>query len=307
MNTSTKLSSVLGPVALGLALAFTQASDAHSRSLGKIVLGSAVAALTASAVHSAIKHVPSPGDTGSSGSGSSPAAHQPASGVCAAQLPGGRAPTFANPKLAEGLQVICYEEYTLGYSPKTRTALWSAEYLTAERVALAKKLPRANTFHEEASIAPEMRSTLKDFVHSGYDRGHLSPNKDFSSPRSQNECFSLANMVPQNPENNQHTWEGIESGTRKFATSNGSVYIITGPLFNGAKIKFLKDRVAIPSQLFKVLFDPVHKTGGVFLVDNIDTKVIEWKSIAEFEKLSGYQFGLGSPPLMAMPAPKQHY
>lgn len=186
MNTSTKLSSVLGPVALGLALAFTQASDAHSRSLGKIVLGSAVAALTASAVHSAIKHVPSPGDTGSSGSGSSPAAHQPASGVCAAQLPGGRAPTFANPKLAEGLQVICYEEYTLGYSPKTRTALWSAEYLTAERVALAKKLPRANTFHEEASIAPEMRSTLKDFVHSGYDRGHLSPNKDFSSPQSCN-------------------------------------------------------------------------------------------------------------------------
>lgn len=296
-----KLRFRLAPIALSLSLLLVQAHDGHARSLGKLVLGTAAAALAVKAVHSVTS--------------SSPVSHADSVGIphqagqenCAAQLPGGRAPTFVNPRLALGLQLICYEEYALGYSPTTRTALWSAEYLTASRIEAAKKLPRTNTFHEETAIAPQSRATLKDFSGSGYDRGHLSPNKDFSNPRSQNESFSLANMVAQNPYNNQHTWESIESGTRNFASRNGSVYVITGPLFIGAKILFLKDRVAIPTKLFKVLFDPVHQAGGVFLVDNSDTDVIEWKSIAEFESLSGYQLGLGSPALMAMPAPRQHF
>ena len=79
----------------------------------------------------------------------------------------------------------------------------------------------------------------------------------------------LVNMIPQEPNNNRHLWEGIESGTRNFAVSNGSVYVVTGPLFSGKKISFLNDRVAVPTQIFKLLYDPIHKSGGVFLVDNI--------------------------------------
>lgn len=221
-------------------------------------------------------------------------------------MPGGLAPSFKNPQFSQGLQLLCFEEYALGYSGKTRTALWSAEFLTAERVRLAKKVARVNSFHEETALAPEIRSQLKDFQGSGYDRGHLSPSHDFASGQSQNESFSLANMIAQDPKNNRGLWSSIESGTRNYAASNGTVYVITGPLFVGQKIKFLKDRVAIPTQLFKLLFDPRHQAGGVFLVDNVDTQTIQWKSIAEFEQLSGYQFGLGNPPLMPMPQPISH-
>lgn len=114
-------------------------------------------------------------------------------------------------------------------------------------------------------------------------------------------------MVPQNPDNNRHLWEGIESGTRNFAISNGKVYVITGPLFRGKNIKFMNNRVAIPTQIFKLLYNPVDKTGGVYVVDNIATQTIAWKSIAEFEKSSGYSFNLGRPALMGMPQPQQHF
>lgn len=226
--------------------------------------------------------------------------------ACTAQLVAGRPPALPA-KMAEGLNTICYEEYTIGYSAKTRTPLWSAEHLTAQRLNAGKNVARANTFHEEESISPDARAYLKDYARSGYDRGHMSPSRDFSTAHSQNESFSLANMVPQDPKNNRHLWEGIESGTRNFTLKNGEVYVITGPLFRGKTLQFLKNRVAIPTHLFKLVYDPVHKVGGVFLVENTNTTEIQWKSISEFEQISGYQFGLGSPALMGMPSPKQHF
>jgi endonuclease G, mitochondrial len=209
--------------------------------------------------------------------------------------------------MAKGLRTICYEEFTLGYSPPMRASLWSAEFLTEDRIRKARTLTRSNTFHEELSLAPQERAVLKDFVRSGYDRGHIAPNGDMSNPNAQNESFSLANMVAQDPYNNQHTWAGIESGTRNYAVKTGSLYVITGPLFNGAQVSFLRDRVAIPTQLFKVLYDPARKIGGVYLVDNTQSAQIAWKTIAEFEQLSGYRLNIGAPPLLAMPKPKKNF
>lgn len=237
-----------------------------------------------------------------------PGAPQQATGSdCTGQLPMGRAPTFSDAARNTGLHKICYEEYTVAFSEKTRTPLWSAEHLTTERILAARGVPRKNTFHEELSIPFDARSHLKDFVRSGYDRGHMSPSGDFSKPSSQNETFSLANMIPQNPNNNRHLWEGIESGTRNYAVSNGSVYVITGPLFVGKNISFMNDRVAIPTQIFKMLYDPKKKVGGVYLVDNVDTKDIAWLSIAQFERQAGISFGIGAPPLMPMPPTSQHF
>lgn len=297
--------------ALLLALSLATQVDARTSALGRAVITGAAVAGVSSLVHAGVRRFEGqPNQHAASGVGlsdaNSPSGYadpsQAGSPACAAQLPGGRQPTFSNPKLAAGLHVLCFEQYTVAYSEKTRTPLWSAEYLTRERIELASRIKRVNSFHEEEALAPGVRSRLSDYVRSGYDRGHLSPNKDFSTSSAQYESFSLANMIPQDPQNNQHLWEGIESGTRKFARKNGAVYVITGPLFDSRKkIQFLHNSVAVPTQIFKLVYDPVHKSGGVFVVDNIDTREIAWKSVSEFEQSSGYLFGLGAVPLMSMP------
>lgn len=264
-------------------------------------------ALIGAGISAASSYAKHRGESVSKGGTGAPSTARTSGDTCKAQLPMGVAPKFDNAKWNEGLTVLCFSEYTVAYSAKTRTPLWSAEFLTRERLDAARSVKRQNTFHEEERIRPGDRSMLKDYVRSGYDRGHMSPSGDASNPAAQNETFSLANMVPQEPNNNRHLWEGIESGSRNYAKKNGALHVITGPLFLGEKISFINNRVAVPTHLWKLVYDPVKKTGGVFFVQNSNTQDIGWKSIPDFEKISGYHFNLGNPALMTMPTPKQHF
>ena len=78
-----------------------------------------------------------------------------------------------------------------------------------------------------------VRAELKDYAKSGYDRGHMTPSADMPTPSSQEESFSLANMVPQDHYNNTGIWSNIESATRYLAKKKGSLYIITGSSLKG--------------------------------------------------------------------------
>lgn len=285
---------------LGLALVLAQPSAQAGR-----VFRYVAAAAALSAAHAYAKdHLPELGKRTRETRDTAPVTGGDA---CTAQLPMGRRPTLTNPKWQVGLTTLCYQEYTVAFSEKTRTPLWSAEYLTRQRIQAARKVKRENTFHEETLIPVSARSHLKDYLRSGYDRGHLSPSGDFTNPGAQHESFSLANIIPQNPDNNRKLWEGIESGTRNYAVTRGAVYVITGPLFVGQQIDFLKTRVAIPTHVWKLLYDPGRKAGGVYLVQNTSSRAITWKSIAEFEQSSGYHFNLGSPALLPMPTPEEHF
>lgn len=115
---------------------------------------------------------------------------------CTAQLPMGKAPTFSNPKLGENTHQVCYQEFTVLVSGKTLTPLWSAEYMTKQRVLAARRMKRVNSFHEEDSVPVASRARLKDFVGAkNIDRGHLAPSADMTNPRAQHESFSLGNMI----------------------------------------------------------------------------------------------------------------
>lgn len=128
-----------------------------------------------------------------------------------------------------------------------------------------------------------------------------------STAAAQQESFSLANTVPHDPDSNRYLWESIESGARDRAMELGELFVITGPLFQRSQVAFINDRIAIPSHLWKLLYDARSREGGVFLVENSASKAIKWVAIADFEQLSGYRFGLAAPKLMRMPPPRQHF
>lgn len=207
---------------------------------------------------------------------------------CDDQLFHSLAPVLQNDKLAPRTKQLCFSEFAVMHSGLSRTPLWSAEHLTANRLEAARAMTRHNTFHEEEQLDPEDRSTLDDYRRSGFDRGHMSPNGDMSTEEAQEECFSLANMVPQQPCHNEVLWESIESAVREFAKEH-DVFVVTGPAFlgSGDEIESLKGRVLIPTHIFKAIYIPDTNEAAAYWTPNDASQQWDIITINELTKNIG--------------------
>jgi endonuclease G len=207
-------------------------------------------------------------------------------GGCPAHYVDGRLPEIRNPKLSAATRELCFGEFGVMHSGLTRTPLWSAEYLRAGNVQSAHSLTRENTFHAEPQLPAGQRAELSDYARSGFDRGHMAPNGDMPDRASQRESFTLANMVPQDGENNRHIWAGIEGEVRKMAQKEGALYVITGPAFLGAQLRKVGN-VIVPSHLYKVVYSPRQRAGAAWFVENQAEAAPQVVSIAALERLVG--------------------
>lgn len=198
----------------------------------------------------------------------------------------GDAPNFINLALSQGTTELCFDGFTVMYSSITRTPLWSAAYLTKDRVQRAQQLSRQNNFHEESQLPPEERATLEDYKGSGFDRGHMSPNGDMGTRKQQYNSFSLANIVPQNRYHNQNPWRLLEEATRELVKQEGEAYIITGAAFRGNQIRKIGN-VLVPSDIYKVVYFPKRQAAGVYFSPNDGSGQVDVISLAELNEKTG--------------------
>ncbi len=98
--------------------------------------------------------------------------------TCPAFFHGGERPRLVNPKLRIQTQPLCFSAFAVLHSGLARAPLYAAEHLTRQSVASARSVDRLDAFHDEDRIPEAMRSRLDDYVHSGFDRGHLAPAGD---------------------------------------------------------------------------------------------------------------------------------
>jgi endonuclease G, mitochondrial len=228
---------------------------------------------------------------------------------CPQFFPHGPAPDLVNPKLLPKTQEICYSAFAVLHSGITRTPLWAAEHLTRDGLDAAVATERRDTFHEEFRLPPDERADLDDYARSGFDRGHLAPAADMPDEQAQHESFSLANMIPQDPQSNRGLWSGIESAVRGLARKSGELYVVSGPIFQGATLRRLRGRVLVPTHIFKAVYDPKRNQAGAYLVENADGDQWRSVSIAELQQITGIDPFPGLAPLvkdqaMALPEPK---
>lgn len=206
---------------------------------------------------------------------------------CPDHFANGIAPDVINQNLTTKTREICYSGFAVKHSGVTRTPLYAAEHLTRDRIFQGKGLKRQSKFHPDENIPRSERAELHHYARSDYDRGHVAPSADMFDIKSQYECFSLANMVPQIPENNRGPWGGIESAVRMMAKRSGDLYVVTGPIFQGGNIKQIGGAVMVPKKLFKAVYDPQRKEAGAYLIDNTADAQPEKISIADLETLTG--------------------
>lgn len=228
---------------------------------------------------------------------------------CAQHYKDGAAPIIRNQTFQPMARTVCYSEFSVMHSGVTKTPLWSAQFLTRSRLE-QPKLKREDAFHEETSLPESERATLSDYKRESkrFNRGHLTPNGDLSTRQAKDESFSLANIVPQDPYNNQVLWEGIETTVRSFVKNKSDAYVITGVLFMNGK-NLMSNRVAIPSHMFKLVWSDKLGMGGVYLAENKATDEYKVISVADLEQLAGIDFLPAASPtsktkVLNLPAPQ---
>lgn len=190
-------------------------------------------------------------------------------------------------KLARKNYELCFDGFAVLYSGISRTPIYSAEYLTCERINQARSLARKDSFHEESRLPTNVRATLNDYRRSGYDRGHLSPNGDMANVSQQFDSFSLANIAPQNGTHNRGLWQEIERDTRNLTLKYGELYVVTGVVFQGRQVAQIGDGVLVPSHFFKAVYVPGINRAGVYYTPNDDSGKIEHISLAELSERTG--------------------
>jgi len=122
------------------------------------------------------------------------------------------------------------------------------------------------SFRPDYDLPRICRSYSKDYVHSGYDRGHNAENASLDYSRKvQRETFLMSNISPQAKWLNRKYWSKVERFSRYLAVKYRKVNVITG---NCGSIGHLKNNVNIPKWWYKVIYIPkLHEFIG-FLAPN---------------------------------------
>ena len=208
------------------------------------------------------------------------------SGACLTQFYQKTPPYLMRESLHKDSYPLCFNGFNVMYSGVSKTPLWVAEALTPAR--LSQKIPREDSFHEEQRVKSAHRATLADYRGSGYDRGHMAPNADMPTKEAQYDSFSLANMVPQAPKNNQQIWRELEEATRAIVTKQKQdVYVITGPAYTSKNLKKIGQGVLVPTSTYKAIYIPKLGVTGAYYAPNDNSLQVKIVSICYLEEQLG--------------------
>ena len=231
--------------------------------------------------------------------------------ACREQFAQGRQPRLQglDSRTASGLRPLCFDGFAVMYSSQHKTPLYVAQVLDRQRLAAAKQQQRSDQFFEDARLPRAARATLEDYRGSGFDRGHMAPAGDMGDERSMAQSFSLANIVPQAREHNRKPWADVEKATRSYVLrASGPVYVITGVVheagqcpiaaqpqpprtFDAQACTIGAGKVAVPSHMFKLVFDPQrNRAWAHWLPNRDDARVSPPIAYAELVRRTGIDF-----------------
>lgn len=232
--------------------------------------------------------------------------------ACPDQYPNGATPVVTSPAAWNRLIELCapHGGFASGYSPALRVPLYSVEHLTRDHVIEHQRNHegRTDSFRPDDRLTHQQRAELEDYKRSGYDRGHMAPDADSWDDESEYDTFVLSNMVPQAPDNNRGLHAHIEGAVRHLAKQNGELFVFTGPVFSN-DTKYLRNRDAIPAQIFKLVYDPQRNSASAYLENNVNGPQGQTYRVITPEQLTqitGIDFLPGkSPSTLSLPVPQE--
>lgn len=144
--------------------------------------------------------------------------------------------------------------YMVGYSERLRNPLWVVYRVESKRFSPGKRPAFEVDWRSPAQVSP------RDYIRTGYDRGHLAPNYVIASRygiAAQKETFLMTNISPQKPKFNQKIWQRLEEiSADVFSQQFPTFWVFTGPIFEPTPKTLRNTSIAIPKAFYKIFIVP---------------------------------------------------
>ena len=155
---------------------------------------------------------------------------------------------------------ICYD-YTY------RSARY-VEYVLDGALVNDVNLTKRPSFYLESEIPNIYQVSTSDYTNSGYDRGHLAPDASFDYDEGDLKIvYTMANIIPQDPNINAYFWSKAESYARDKAVEFGEITILNGVVFD-VNPTYIQNKIAIAKGFWKRLTNQAKGFERCFYYDN---------------------------------------
>ena len=187
--------------------------------------------------------------------------------------------------------ILKHTNYTSTFSISKKYPVMVEWWVTKAMVSCPTPLKRKDNFKADPLLL-EHTNIAKDYVGSGFDRGHMMPAAEnlCQTQQIQDESFYFSNMAAQYHSLNAGDWKSVETMEREWAKKDDSVHVWCGNIGEIKKI----GSVSVPKQCWKVIYFVKTKEWMAFLFDNntskpdgIHNNLVDKKDI---EKLTGFKF-----------------
>ncbi len=148
--------------------------------------------------------------------------------------------------------------YIESYSKSRCIPNWVSWHIGAADLG---SVDRLNNFRPDRSLPGGWyEADYFSYKGSGFDKGHNCPSGDRTASANANGAtFFMDNIIPQAPNNNERTWEHLESYCRDEVKKGNEVYVMMGSYGSGGTgsegyaTSLDNGRITVPARIWKVV------------------------------------------------------
>jgi endonuclease G len=161
-----------------------------------------------------------------------------------------------------------HEYFTSYYSKSQRIPIVVTYKLTNSMLWCDPHVGRTNKFVPDPLLT-SYTNNLKDYVRSGYDKGHnMSAEDNVCSYDGMDECYYFSNMTPQPHFFNAGIWAELEKAEREEVRKHGTIMVSVG--CTGKKATIGAHKVVVPKYMWKVVYIPSDDLYFCYMFPNSD-------------------------------------
>jgi len=191
----------------------------------------------------------------------------------------------------QDLVLLKHTNYTSTFSISKKYPVLVEWWVTKAMVSCPTPLKRKDNFKPDP-LLPEHTNIAKDYVGSGFDRGHMMPAADnlCQTQLIQDESFYFSNMSAQTHRLNAGDWKSLETFTREESSLKDSIHVWAGNVGEVKKI----GSVSVPKYCWKVIHIKKENKWVAYLFENNTSNPDGFKNnevtLKEITTLTGFTF-----------------